>query len=368
MLNGSLERYFSENKEWFIYGAGIVAFNIAKAIKSIYGTEPTYFLVSENAGMERFIDRKQIRVFCDEEQKMERDSLIVVAVPECYHTEIAGHLENAGFTNYLSVDSEFEYDIMSEYFSRMGLNMLDSATQNNWSNVCLEKGRFTGLRVYMVRSDYDKKLTGDYYIPEYVEAIHAGAALSEKNICVLRDDSGDNISKKNRNYCELTASYWIWKNTESRYKGICHYRRMFMLGEAEISNIFESDADVVLPLPFLCNTDISEQYERYISGEDMNILMNVLAEKFPEDYIFGKKIIKGRLIYNYNMLIAKQEIFDEYCQWIFGILLEVEKTADHEQTRKDRYAGYLGEILTTIFFLKNKDRWKIYHTGKKWMI
>ena len=29
---------------------------------------------------------------------------------------------------------------------------------------------------------------------------------------MIGDDTGDNISDKNREYCELTGIYWIWKN------------------------------------------------------------------------------------------------------------------------------------------------------------
>ena len=56
--------------------------------------------------------------------------------------------------------------------------------------------------------------------------IHVGAALSDERIGgYLRDDSGENISRLNRRYCELTGQYWVWKNVEADYYGFFHYRR-----------------------------------------------------------------------------------------------------------------------------------------------
>ena len=60
------------------------------------------------------------------------------------------------------------------------------------------------------------------YVP-----IQVGAE-GKKDLGYVRDNTGDNIAKKNANYCELTALYWIWKNIcNVTNVGICHYRRYF---------------------------------------------------------------------------------------------------------------------------------------------
>ena len=33
----------------------------------------------------------------------------------------------------------------------------------------------------------------------------------------LPDNQGENISSKNKSYCELTTQYWAWKNQEADY-------------------------------------------------------------------------------------------------------------------------------------------------------
>ena len=61
----------------------------------------------------------------------------------------------------------------------------------------------------------------DVYLP-----IHVGKA-GQKDIGFIGDDTGENISYKNANYCELTGMYWAWKNLQADYIGLCHYRRYF---------------------------------------------------------------------------------------------------------------------------------------------
>ena len=48
----------------------------------------------------------------------------------------------------------------------------------------------------------------------------------------VKDNTGNNISKKNKNYGEYTFHYWIWKNYLDKIKtewvGFCQYRKFFV--------------------------------------------------------------------------------------------------------------------------------------------
>ena len=56
--------------------------------------------------------------------------------------------------------------------------------------------------------------------------VHVGAE-GEKDIGYTPDNTGENISIKNLNFCELTGLYWAWKNLDANYLGLVHYRRYF---------------------------------------------------------------------------------------------------------------------------------------------
>ena len=61
----------------------------------------------------------------------------------------------------------------------------------------------------------------EMYLP-----LHVGCEGKE-NIGFQGDNTGENISTKNPNFCELTGLYWAWKNLDAEYIGLVHYRRHF---------------------------------------------------------------------------------------------------------------------------------------------
>ena len=72
--------------------------------------------------------------------------------------------------------------------------------------------------------------------------IHVGRE-GKADLGYVGDNTGDNISAKNPNYCELTALYWAWKNLEADYVGLVHYRRYFT--NKEVRNIEEKKQQVL---------------------------------------------------------------------------------------------------------------------------
>ena len=79
------------------------------------------------------------------------------------------------------------------------------------------------------------------YIPDIgcFKPIQVGAALTSRRLSGMQpDNEGDNISEKNKSFCELTAQYWAWKNSSSDYVGFFHYRRYFSF---DTSTEYEED-------------------------------------------------------------------------------------------------------------------------------
>ena len=147
------------------------------------------------------------------------------------------------------------------------------------------------MRVFMAKFHKDKPLENVADIPDWLVSVQAGAALTEKRIANVLDSSGENISHKNPNYCELTVLYWLWKNYLSlgndkdiKYYGLFHYRRWLDIRDEEIKSIIDNDIDVILPYPTVHEPDIREHHMRYISESDWNAVLCALRELSLEYY------------------------------------------------------------------------------------
>ena len=183
-----------------------------------------------------------------------------------------------------------------------------------------------------------------------------------------RDDIGENIASKNENYCELTALYWIWKNIKN-YKiiGMCHYRRYFvkrmkqnfemLITEEEIDKILKN-YDIILPQKrIFFKRNIKEQYYSRDNAfkKDYEMLGEVIKEIYPEYASVFEKVSNNNSTYLYNMFITKEEILNQYCEWLFKILFELERRIDLSNYSKEqkRVFGFLAERLMTIYVEKN---------------
>lgn len=194
---------------------------------------------------------------------------------------------------------------------------------------------------------------------EMYETLHVGRALSE-NLGYQGDDTGDSISEKNKNYCELTGMYWLWKNYDCDIIGICHYRRFFienerLLTKAYIEKTLES-YDIIAARNGAVEYDtVRQQYDEKHYGSDMDVCRKVIVEKYPS-YVNAFDVMQDSRLMNYcNMLIARKEIYDEYCNWLFDILFEVEKRIDisDRDDYQKRVMGFLSERLFKVWLIRN---------------
>ena len=73
--------------------------------------------------------------------------------------------------------------------------------------------------------------------------------------------------------------------------------------------------------------------------------------------------------YNYNIILARNPVLADYCNWLFTVLERVEELSVSKGTdRADRYIGDMGEVLETLYFLYHKNDLHIVHTGCKFLV
>ena len=197
------------------------------------------------------------------------------------------------------------------------------------------------------------------YLPVFVGAALSGDAAVPPGFA--RDDGGENISAKNRSWCELTALYWAWKNTNADAVGLVHYRRHFrgrggIASGAEICDAL-SRADAVLPKRR--NYFIESTYSQYIHAhhaEDLDGTRRILEERHPDFLPAFDAVMKSTSGHRFNMMIMKRPIFDDYCAWLFDILSELERRLDiSSYSDYDRRVfGFVAERLLDVYVLAKK--------------
>ncbi|MDF7676735.1 DUF4422 domain-containing protein [Neisseriaceae bacterium ESL0693] len=208
---------------------------------------------------------------------------------------------------------------------------------------------------------------------------------------MIADNTGENISHKNREYCELTSIYWAWKNQAQLdypdYIGFMHYRRhlcfdlenqetvnqyglleleqldqnyihKYHLNDIDVRNLVENydvvtvEATDMTKLGSINNYDHYKFSSPYLHINDYDVTINILKKLYPEYKDSIKKYNQSSLGYYTNIFIFKKDLFNQYAQWLFSILDQVEQQIDIAayNVQEARVFGYLSEWLFGIWY------------------
>ncbi len=351
-----------DNRTIAIYGAQMVAVSIYYAIKALYTNVMVFcFIVKDDSGNPASIDGLPVVTL---EEFHETNMKIIIATPENHHSFIIEDLKKHGINNYQCMDSRTEAALMERYYNKMGVfPSLRSYMAGRQK---------AGIAIYMSKFYRDQPLQGEYHFPGWICPIQAGASLTDICIASVCDNEGENISEKNVNYCELSSLYWIWKHECEAckdYIGLFHYRRVLDIQEEDLYRLKENRIDVVLPYPTVCYPDIRAHHKRYLKDGDWDAMRRALQECAPNYAARLPEIFSKQYFYNYNMFIAKRGVFKDYCNWLFPILQKVEElSVPKGKDRADRYIGYLGENLMTLYFMLHQKDYRIAHAGRRMLL
>ena len=212
--------------------------------------------------------------------------------------------------------------------------------------------------------------TEEMYLPLQV------GAEGKQDLGYKKDNTGDNISKLNPYFCELTGLYWAWKNINNDYIGLVHYRRYFTALKHNSKNEEEKfkeiltydqanklldEADIVLPQKrkyYIEN--LYDHYKHTMYIEPLDETRKIIEEKYPDYLEEFDKLHKRTSAHMFNMFIMKKEILNEYCTWLFDILFELEKRIDMKQYDNfhARFFGRISELLIDVWINKNNINYK----------
>lgn len=235
-------------------------------------------------------------------------------------------------------------------------------------------------------------------VPEHplLRPIQVGAALAERRFPgFLYDDTGDNISAKNRSYCELTAQYWAWKNAEADYYGFFHYRRYLYpapgakrpyriereptpalldkLGYGGFSKLI-GQYDLIVPKGEDMHLPVREHYANapFHHGRDLSLAERIVNEQHPEMAQAAAEYLSDTVCYFGNIYIMRRQVFQDYCAWLFPVLEEFDRRADVSgySPQERRVNGYLAERLLGVYVTFQRERLNVlelprvhFHSG-----
>lgn len=302
---------------------------------------------------------------------LNHDYPVYLGIRGVNHEKVTCHLKQLGFKSIIPVTVDLDSELRNKYlvktFQDKGLLFKKICDYiDNSVDYSQEKG---SMGIYVVSSAFDAILNESFALRSFEKKIQVGCKLTDKRVDASAfDDEGDSISERNKQFCELTALYWIWKNAKENIVGLEHYRRFFIVPD-NLESIMETNGiDVILPVPLFVAPNLQENYLSRHANKPWHDMLQILAELYPEDFNSAQEYFVQGLYSPCNMIIARKEIFDVFCEWLFPILFKVvEMNGELEDRYQNRYPGFLSERLMSYYFDRHKDEFNVVYADKNFL-
>lgn len=350
----------------YIFGAHSRAQTLAVYLESLYPEimVEAFLYSNEERNPERIGEVPVL--FVDEYTELNTRYPVYIGTRGVYHPQITEHLRSLGFKKLYPITVELDRQLRNAYLKKYFTDTGRSFSKIEKLDEKIERS----VAVYVVRSVFDKPLKKPYELASYEKEIQAGAALTRERLSdnMATDDTGKHISARNKQFCELTALYWIWKNAKEDIVGMVHYRRHFILPEDWVERMRRNEVDVILPVPLYVAPSVADNYRERHDISDWEYMMQYLQENHGAEYSQAEEFFEKNLYSPCNMFIMRKEVLDELCTWLFPILFYVAgyggEKKDHYQ---NRYPGFLSERLMSFYFEKHRNRFKVVYADKNFL-
>lgn len=266
------------------------------------------------------------------------------------------------------------------------------------------------MRRIKIAVAYHKKAVyadGEIFVP-----VQVGAVYTQDDLGIQKDSEGANISRFNPYCCELSATYWLWRNiSDADYYGLCHYRRFFTF-EKGYSNLIQQIvyycSKAISPFIVDSRFTMSKSNSISIDENELNIhlrefsknltvclkqynvdcfclkktkmstyscktklmkaiglynynkLEEIIKSEHPDFYPFFIKTMKSNSYNPCNMLIASKDVFNEYAELLFSIIGRyhnwiINTDSNFINNAALRSSGYMGEFITSAFIMRLRN-------------
>lgn len=354
----------------YIFGAHSRAQTLAVYIQYLYSgvAVEAYLYDNDECNPGTINGVKVCRMDSDVCAQLHREYPVFLGIRGIYHERVAEKFKNMGFMKIYPVtveqDTKLRNAYVEKYFTSIG-RKFRKITHLFSEDKDVPK---TSAAVYVVKSVFDSPLQEDYLLASWEKEIQVGASLTKEKICGLSDNTGEHISDWNRQFCELTALYWIWKNAAEEVVGLAHYRRHFVLPQEWVEQMLWNKVDVILPVPLYVAPNLAENYKGRHDPQEWDMMMKYLKKRDGKEYEEADAFFRQNLYSPCNMLIARHEVLDTLCSWMFPILFAVaEQSGKKEDLYQNRYPGFLSERLITFFFEKQREKYKVVYADKSFL-